>query len=253
MVRAELIRLIGGPTGPDIGVTGAVGPVGGSIMGPTGIIGALGRRGMTGSMGAAGVFAALAGAMGRGGPFGVTGYPGHAGMTGRSALVPDASYLLNAVNSNGYGPFDTARMVGCKFKYPVKNVSATGSYVFAFFSAQFEDTAATPTFFYTSIFSRTGTAPEPGAAILPSGEGVFPEANIAGNVTEVKAGAVGRKLPLFWCHMARYYPPSIYPAGYFPVEVWFDLAASSQISANGSYVTGGVLSNITATIFEVPV
>jgi hypothetical protein len=230
-VRAELVRVIGGPTGAARGVRGPTGPIGPAITGPDGPLGPLGRHGATGPQGIAGLFSALAGMTGKPGPFGADGYPGPTGPVGRATFITDENYVRYFENIEGYTGFSPAGWsVGCKFRYTLKS----RGFLFVFFTALFSTTSGK--IFDVSIISGTGGAPDGGIwAGYPDGQNRF----------VVPVTDPLKKIPFFLMAILNVSETSLEP----PIDFWFDLAARSGTS--GFDPPSGKIEHISAVVFEV--
>jgi hypothetical protein len=237
-MRAELVRIVSGPEGPAIGRQGPTGPAALGLLGPDGPMGAIGRHGATGLAGMAGVYAALMGATGKLGPASAFGAQGPRGSKGRFLLVPDDSYFAYGENISGYSGFTPLSVsAGCNFRYEVKG-GENGSYLFAFFTAQFTDTVNK--LFKCGIITGSGPGPAPGVF------GGYPNNSVNASYTSILfPDGTNKKIPVFCSFMQRINTTTTLG------DRWFDLAGISGTSSFDP--NGGSLTNITATIFEVPV
>jgi hypothetical protein len=166
-IAARPVVVVGGPTGPSDGPTGATGPVGSTgNTGPTGDIGSLGGTGPTGSTGAQGE-GAFTGPTGMTGPPGVgtpstvpgpTGSPGSTGATGSPGTVQGVTNFVNSPTGN-VSTSEVHMGLGANFSITPSN---TGK-VFAIISGMVLNSTAAGNGVNVRGRYNTGTAPINGA------------------------------------------------------------------------------------------
>jgi len=239
-MRAELVRVIGGPTGPALGLPGPTGMLGPAITGATGQLGSTGWQGLTGLAGAAGLVLGLIGPTGMLGPISSDGYMGPDGSQGPIGLLPGDDYFLLGQNSGFTGFPPTACCVGCKFIYPVKNLSGNGCLVYALFQGTYTDTNGA-LFSVGVVSNRVNAAAAPNAGEWGGYPGLFTQIQMP-----TPSGKPAYQTSFLCMEQLTFYTSSDYADGFFPANYWFDLAASCSSG------TGGKISNVTAIIFEVP-
>jgi hypothetical protein len=238
-VTAKLVRIVGGPAGPNIGPTGPHGLPASSFLGPDGPLGSVGHSGMIGPTGSAGLFEAFLGPTGVKGPLGSDGYPGPVGPTGSGLLCPDDDYIRYYENTDGYSNFTPyGEYVGCKFKY----ITKSHGFTFVLFTGTYIATSTLQ--LDVGVFLGVGSAPPNAGERSPAGN-----ANVGGNAgsgwTRLVA-PVGYILPFYIQTMFQNLSAPI-P---IPQERWYDLAAN--IGTSGFDSPGGIIKNISCIIFEVP-
>jgi hypothetical protein len=240
-MRAELVRVIGGPTGAGLGVRGPTGPQSLLVPGPVGLVGATGRHGPTGWAGIAGLFTGLMGMTGLPGPAASEGYPGGLGPVGPSRITFDDSYIAYFQNLDGYSGFTPlAVSVGCKFRYTLKGGPNLKSFYCVCFNAQFISTV--DKIFNVGISQGTGDAPNAG---VWSG---YPN----NSCTIYLPGTPRKQIPFFIMLLGSTNPDVFTDDASASLrDRWFDLVASSGTSSFDP--AGGTIKNVSCVIFEVPI
>jgi hypothetical protein len=219
--RAELVRLVGGPTGPFVGAAGPVGPPGDvATTGATGLAGATGRLGSTGPVGPPGAESLFMGMLGATGP---NGFPvdGPRGPKSADTPFPGQAYFENRIGLTISGSV----YIGCKFSY----ISQSSGQFFVIATGLFTDTGSTDPAWFAINYGRP-PSPNPGEPTLGR----------PGNVSSYGG------MEIFMPRMAV--PFTLISAAYYGQdqnrqpgeEFWFDLAASGV----------GKVTNISCLILE---
>jgi hypothetical protein len=154
------VRVIGGPVGSLIGVTGPTGPGSALLAGPTGVEGYAGKLGRTGVTGLHGTDSQVTGPAGRPGPTGEVGYTGPTGPQSKAAIPPSrVRYFENEAGVVNVGA-GSGHYVGCGFTYTLERGD---KYMWVIFTGLFYCKAGN-----TQIEIRYGVPPA-----APPGGGLF--------------------------------------------------------------------------------